>query len=200
MISKTRRNVTTGAIALGALVGSAFIANAVSNAPTTVASATAGAAAAAPATTVPTPAENDGADEATENHDGKGGRGVDRAAHEAQEATDGSDAALLAKAKITPAQATAAAIAVAPGTADAPDIHERDGVLSYDVRIITATGETEVTVDATTGVATVEAEGGDHHGGRGHGGPGHDGPGRPNDNDEDDAPGTTATTVAPVSS
>lgn len=43
------------------------------------------------------------------------------------------------------------------------DIHDRDGGLSCQVEVTTATGVVEVTVDATTGVAALDNEGGGHH-------------------------------------
>lgn len=97
--------------------------------------------------------------------DGDGWRGKDRsgdrALWEAKEAADGTDAKLLAQAKITPSQAAAAAVVAAPGTAGTPDLHARDGVLSYHVEVATATGRVEVRVDATTGVATIDNHGHD---------------------------------------
>ncbi len=88
-------------------------------------------------------------------------RSGDRAVWEAKEAADGTDAKLLAQAKITPSQAAAAAVAVAPGTAGTPDLHARDGALGYHVEVATATGRVEVRVDATTGVATIDKHGHD---------------------------------------
>lgn len=145
-------------LGIGGLVGITVFAPGTSNAQTSTSPAVV-----APAPGASTTPEAPGTNEATETH-GKGG-GFDRAAHETQEATDGTDAALLAKATITPAQATAAALLVAPGTAAAPDIHDRDGSLSYRVEVTTSSGVVEVAVDAKTGVATIETEGNEHHGG-----------------------------------
>lgn len=171
-------------LGIGGLVGVTVFAPGSSNAQTTTSPAV--VAPTPGAITAPTgPGSNDAndANEATETH-GKGG--FDRTAHEAQEATDGTDAALLAKATITPAQATAAALLVTPGTAGIPDIHDRDGGLSYRVEVTMPTGVVEVTVDAKTGVAAIETEGNEHHG-RGNDG---------NDVGEQDAPAATTGTAA----
>ena len=160
-------------LGIGGLVGVTMFSPGAGNAQSTTAPATTAAApattAAPGATVAPSADAKDAKDakdandtnEANETH-GRGA-GFDRTAHEAQEATDGTDAKLLAQAKVSPAQATAAAIALAPGTAGTPDIHDRDGGLSYRVEVTTATGVVEVTVDATTGVAALDNEGGGHH-------------------------------------
>jgi uncharacterized membrane protein YkoI len=173
--NKTRKRIVTAAIALGAFAGSGMIASAVTSTQATPAAPTAVTAPAAvttPAANAPVEAQStneaNDANEATEVHTGKGP--ADRAAHEAQEATDGTDAKLLAAAKITPDQAKAAAIALVPGTADTPDIHDR-GTLSYRVNITNGTIQTEVSVDATTGVATLDQGRGGHGGHHGNDGP-----------------------------
>ena len=138
-------------LGIGGLVGVTMFSPGASNAQST----TAPAAPAAPA--------NKGA--TTDDGDAWHGRdrGGDRAVWEAKEAADGTDAKLLAQAKITPAQAAVAAVAVAPGMAGTPDLHARDGALSYHVEVATATGRVEVRVDATTGAATIDNHGHDRN-------------------------------------
>ena len=105
-------------------------------------------------------------------NEASGKRGFDR--HDSRDAADTNEAALLAKAKITPAQAAAAAITLVPGTARTPDLHDREGTLTYRVDVTTATGDVEVRVDALTGSATIDTNG---HGkwGFDHADDGHDG-------------------------
>jgi Peptidase propeptide and YPEB domain len=185
---KNRKVLVTAAIVVGSFAGSALVASAVTNGNSS--------------TTLPTPTPSNAATQAGlppvdgqadgGSRDHQPGDRMTREQHEAAEAADGTDAKLLAQAKITPDQAEAAALAVAPGTAGVPDIHDRDGVLTYRVDVTTATGNTEVTVDATTGAATIDTG---HDFGGGPGGPG-DGDGHGhgfggrhgvNDNDADDA-------------
>lgn len=56
--------------------------------------------------------------------------------------------------------------------ADTPDIHDR-GTLSYRVNVTNGTTQTEISVDATTGVATIDQ--------------GHEGRGRGGENDQNEA-------------
>ncbi len=159
----TALSVAAG-LGIGGVVGAVMLAPGASNAQSTT---TAAPTAVAPPAVAPNPAttaEKTG-NEATETHDNKN---LDRTARGAQEGTDGSDVALLANAKITPAQAAAAAIALAPGAAGTPDIHDRDNTLTYKVEVTTATGVVEVQVDANTGKAAIEDETNERHG-RGHG-------------------------------
>ena len=142
-------------LGIGGLIGVTAFSPGASNAQ----SATASTATAAPGARAKTAEE--------QANEARGTWGFDRA-RDTREAADGNRAALLARAKITPAQAAAAAVAVAPGVAGSPDIHDRDGTLTYRVEVATATGVVEVRVDATTGTAAVDNDANNHHFQRGH--------------------------------
>jgi uncharacterized membrane protein YkoI len=99
--------------------------------------------------------ENEAAEgnEANESKEGKG--------EEAEEKAEGAEGERLKSlARITPEQASAAALAQVPGTVKKVELENEDGNVVYGVEIKTADGESDVKVDAGDGrVLHVEKEG-----------------------------------------
>jgi uncharacterized membrane protein YkoI len=100
--------------------------------------------------------ENEGseANEANESKQGEDGE-------EAEDRAEGAEGERLKSlAHITPEQAQAAALAEVPGTVKKVELENEDGNVVYGVEIKTATGESDVKVDAGDGrVLHVEKDG-----------------------------------------
>ena len=91
--------------------------------------------------------ENEGA-EANEANESK----ESDQAEEAQDKTEGAESdRLKSLARITPEQASAAALAQVPGTVKKAELENEDGNVVYSVEIKTADGESDVKVDAGDG-------------------------------------------------
>jgi uncharacterized membrane protein YkoI len=96
------------------------------------------------------------ANEANESKEGKKGE-------EAEDKAEGAESERLKSlARITPEQASAAALAQVPGTIKKVELENEDGNVVYGVEIKTAEGERDVKVDAGDGrVLHVEKDGED---------------------------------------
>jgi uncharacterized membrane protein YkoI len=101
--------------------------------------------------------EENEASEAKESSEGK----KDKGAKDKAEA--GENERLKSLARITPEQASAAALAQVPGTVKKVELENEDGNLVYSVEIKTANGESDVKVDAGDGrVLHIEKDGGEN--------------------------------------
>jgi uncharacterized membrane protein YkoI len=103
--------------------------------------------------------ENEGAEanEAKESKEGKKGEEAEDKAESAESER------LKSLARITPEQASAAALAQVPGTVMKVELENEDGNVVYGVEIKTAEGESDVKVDAGDGrVLHVEKDGEDN--------------------------------------
>jgi len=102
-------------------------------------------------------AEGNEASEAKESKEGKKGE-------EAEDKAEGAESERLKSlARITPEQASAAALAQVPGTVMKVELENEDGNVVYGVEIKTADGKSDVKVDAGDGrVLHVEKEGEDN--------------------------------------
>jgi uncharacterized membrane protein YkoI len=96
------------------------------------------------------------ANEANESKEGEQGE-------EAEDKAEGAESERLKSlARITPEQASAAALAQVPGTVKQVELENEDGNVVYGVEIKTASGESDVKVDAGDGrVLHVEKDGED---------------------------------------
>ena len=96
------------------------------------------------------------ANEANESNEGEKGEEADKA--------EGAESERLKSlARITPEQASAAALAQVPGTVTKVELENEDGNVVYGVEIKTANGESDVKVDAGDGrVLHVERDGEDN--------------------------------------
>jgi uncharacterized membrane protein YkoI len=94
------------------------------------------------------------ANEANESKEGKKGE-------EAEDKAEGTESERLKSlARITPEQAQAAALAQVPGTVKKVELENEDGNVVYGVEIKTASGESDVKVDAGDGrVLHIEKDG-----------------------------------------
>jgi uncharacterized membrane protein YkoI len=103
--------------------------------------------------------ENEGA-EANEANESKEGR----KGEEAEDKAEGAESERLKSlARITPEQASAAALAQVPGTVKKVELENENGNVVYGVEIKTADGESDVKVDAGDGrVLHVEKDGEDN--------------------------------------
>jgi uncharacterized membrane protein YkoI len=89
--------------------------------------------------------EADETNEAKESHDREDG-------DEAEDKAEGAESERLKSlARITPEQASAAALAQVPGTIKKVELENEDGNVVYGVEIKTANGESDVKVDAGDG-------------------------------------------------
>ena len=97
------------------------------------------------------------ANEANESKEGKKGE-------EAEDKAEGTESERLKSlARITPEQAQAAALAQVPGTVKKVELENEDGNVVYGVEIKTASGESDVKVDAGDGrVLHIEKDGEDN--------------------------------------
>jgi uncharacterized membrane protein YkoI len=96
------------------------------------------------------------ANEANESKQGEKGEGAENKAEGAESER------LKSLARITPEQASAAALAQVPGTVKKVELENEDGNVVYGVEIKTADGESDVKVDAGDGrVLHVEKDGQD---------------------------------------
>ena len=80
---------------------------------------------------------------------------------EAEDKAEGAESERLKSlARITPEQASAAALAQVPGTVKKVELENEDGNVVYDIEIKTANGESDVKIDAGDGrVLQVEKDG-----------------------------------------
>ena len=93
-------------------------------------------------------AEKNEASEANEANEAKEGE----KGEESKDETEGAESERLKSlARITPEQASAAALAQVPGTVKKVELENEDGNVVYGVEIETAKGESEVKVDAGDG-------------------------------------------------
>ena len=104
--------------------------------------------------------EENEAPEANEANESKAGT----KGEEAQDKAEGAESERLKSlARITPEQASAAALAQVPGTVKKVELENEDGNVVYGVEIKTADGERDVKVDAGNGrVLHVEKDGEDN--------------------------------------
>lgn len=105
------------------------------------------------------PEENEASEANEANQSGKGEKGK-----EAEDKAEGAESERLKSlARITPEQASAAALAQVPGTVKKVELENEDGNVVYGVEIKTADGESDVKVDAGDGrVLHVEKDGEDN--------------------------------------
>ena len=101
--------------------------------------------------------EENEASEANESKDGEKGK-------EAEDKAEGAESERLKSlARITPEQASAAALAQVPGTVKKVELENEDGNVVYGVEIKTANGDSDVKVDAGDGrVLHIEKDGEDN--------------------------------------
>jgi uncharacterized membrane protein YkoI len=104
-------------------------------------------------------AEENEASEANEANESKSGE----KGEEAEDKAEGAESERLKSlARITPEQASAAALAQVPGTVKRVELENEDGNVVYGVEIKTANGDSDVKVDAGDGrVLHVEKDGED---------------------------------------
>lgn len=157
---------------VGLTAGAAGIANAVTN-PTAPVATQQGAAPATATSAAPTDAEvNDGTDgaDATETPDKTeaatdGAETADNSYTASITAPTGSgnetdeNATLAPLAKITPAEATKAALAAVPGTAGAAALENENGYVVYGITVTTPKGNVDVKVDAGNGKVLAQDNG-----------------------------------------
>ena len=169
---KSKRSwlVATAAGAVGLVIGFAGISSASPSvaAPKAAVVVAADTTVTTPAPVLPTPPTN--IDGSTPTPGDEGTESADRVAAETAEQTT-----LLAQAKVSDADARAAALVAKPGTVTESRLDDRHGTLVWHIEIKTATAFADVNVDATTGKVldshdeTAEHQGGGmgDHGGKG---------------------------------
>jgi hypothetical protein len=175
-LNSRRKLLITGGLTVGALLGGYGIASAQSG---------------STSPTAPASSQSGETDSPTVKSSITAPNGPDQAGGE----NDAAESAALAKlAKITPAQAQAAALAAHPGTAEKVELENDNGSLVYAVAVRTSTGLLDVKVDA--GNAAVLAVETDNEAGGAEGKGAKDA----ETNDAPEAPATGPTPNAPSSS